>query len=293
MTAEFRGIAALIAACTVWGLSPIYYKALSHVPPLEVLTHRALWSLALFSAWLGFKGRLGEVRGLLAGPGRWLLALAAFMIGINWFGYISAIQAGRTVEASLGYYIFPLIAVLLGVMLFGEPFARAKGAAVALAAAAVILLTWGLGAAPWIALFLGGTFAIYAAIKKRLGAGPVVSITVETLMLAPLALFWLWHVTWTQTGHFGDSAQTSVMLVFSGVITAVPLMLFSYASRQVSMAAFGLTQYLNPTLQFLCATVVFQEPFTGWHLAAFALIWTAVAIFSLSGLKWPGRAGMT
>lgn len=293
MTAEFRGIAALLAACIVWGMSPVYYRALSHVPPLEVLTHRALWSLALFAVWLGLKGRLREVVQLLAGPGRWLLMLAAFTIAINWFGYISAIQAGRTVEASLGFYIFPLIVVLLGVVFFQERLEPAKIVSVALAAAAVVLLTWGLGTAPWIALFLGSTFAIYAAIKKRLGAGPVVSITVETLLLAPLALFWLWQTARTGTGHFGENFATSAMLAFSGVITAVPLMLFSYASRQVSMAAFGLTQYLNPTLQFLCATVIFREPFTGWHLGAFALIWTAVAVYSLSGLRWPGRAGMT
>lgn len=285
-----RGFAALVAACTIWGLAPIVYRALGHVPASEVLTHRTLWALVMFASWLGAQGRLGEVRQLLRGRDRLWVATAAALVGVNWFAFIWSIQNGRSVEASLGYYIFPLIVVGLGVVLFGEALTRAKVFALMLAGAAVGLLTWGLGAAPWMALFLAVTFAAYAAIKRRLNAGPVVSITAETLLLAVPAAIWLGRIIATGEGHFTQGPGTAALLVFTGAITAVPLMLFSFASRQVSMAAFGLTQYLNPTLQFLVAVLVFHDPVTRWHLWALAIIWIAVLVYGLAGLRPAGRA---
>src|SRR5690606_25812384 len=141
-------------ACTIWGFAPIVYRALPHVPPAEVLTHRTLWALVMFAAWLGAQHRLHEVRHLLSGPARFWTAAAALLIGANWFVFIWAVQTGRSVEASLAYYIFPLIVVGLGVVVFAEAMTRAKAGALVLAGAAVGLLTWGLGAVPWVALFL-------------------------------------------------------------------------------------------------------------------------------------------
>lgn len=278
------GVIALIIACMIWGLAPIYYKTLAHVPPLEVLTHRTLWSMLIFCGYLALQGRLAEVWRLIRSRDLPVVALGAVMISINWFVFIRSIQVGRTVEASLGYYIFPIVAVVLGTVFFGERLNRTQAAAVALAVLAVGVLTYGLGVAPWVALLLAVTFGIYAVIKKRFKAGPVVSVTAEVALMTPLALFWLWHLHGGGQGHFGHDWRTSLLLAFAGFVTAVPLMLFSYASRRVTMAAFGLTQYLNPTLQFLCATLIFGEAFTGWHLAAFALIWTAVAVFALQAV---------
>lgn len=291
MTQTTKGILAMAVACTVWGLSPLYYKALAHVPAPEVLAHRTLWSALFFALIVAGQGRLAELRAALAARTLARIALAAVMISANWFLFIFSIQHGHGVEASLGYYIFPLVAVLFGVLFFSESLTRMQIAAVALAAAAVGTLTLGLGAAPWIALALATTFGLYGAIKKGLEVRPAVSVLVEVLVLSPLAAIWLSgvHQGWIDQGRpgawFGHSGLTSAGLAFSGLLTGVPLMLFSYAARRVRMATVGLVQYLNPTLQFLCATLAFGEPFTRWHMIAFALIWTALAIYSAGALK--------
>ena len=294
MTDTAKGMLAIVAATVIWGLSPMYYKLLAHVPPLEVLSHRTLWSLMIFGAVMAVQGRLRELRHLLAARRRFfLVAFAALMISTNWFMFILSIQIGRAVEASLGYYIFPLVAVLFGVILFGERLGAAKALAVPLAIAAVVVLTLGLGAAPWISLALAVSFGLYGVVKKGLAAGPVASVTAEVLVLAPLAALWLWGVHtqgWTgfvgrNLGVFGSDWQTSLLLAFSGLITALPLILFSRAARLLPLGTVGVMQYINPTLQFLVATLVFAEPITRWHWVAFPLIWLAVALYSVETLR--------
>ncbi|MGB5557341.1 MAG: EamA family transporter RarD [Paracoccaceae bacterium] len=289
-----RGIGAMVAACTIWGLSPLYYKLIAHVPPLEVLSHRTLWSLVFFGAVLLIQKRLPEVWVLI---GNWralvLVAFAAIMISANWFLYILSIQVGRTVEASLGYYMFPLVAVILGLLAFSESLSPIKWLSVGLAVVAVLVLTIGLGATPGISMALATTFGLYGLAKKCTRAGPVASVTAEVLVLAPLAVIWLagvhqagWSgLTGRSGGVFGHDLGDSLILVLSGPLTAGPLILLSYASRRITMATLGLVQYLNPTLQFLCAVVVFQEPFTGWHGLAFGLIWLALALYSAEVLR--------
>lgn len=285
-----KGVLAMVGACTIWGLSGIYYKALAHVPPLEVLAHRTLWSAVFFGAVLALQGRAAEVA-RVAAAGRVLpvLAISALCISANWFGFIFAIQSDRALEASLGYYVFPLVAVALGVAVLGERLTRLQGLAIALAATAVATLTWGLGAAPWIALLLAGTFGGYGLVKKRLALGPVISVFFETALLTPLALLWLWGLG---AGHWSDiggrpgvpflaDPGTTALLMFSGPLTATPLVLFSYAARRVALATLGMVQYLNPTLQFAVAVAVFGEAFTRWHALAFPLIWAGLALYSI------------
>lgn len=280
-----RGIAALILACSIWGLAPLYYKAMRFVPPLEMLTHRTIWSMVVLGVYLAAQGRLGEIARLIRSRELPVVLLGALMISVNWYLFIRAIQNGYAVEASLGYYIFPIVAVVLGMLVFGERLNRPQVLAVALAALAVMVLTYGLGVAPWIALVLAVTFGIYGVVKKRLSASPVASVGAEVALMLPFALIWFVHVQSTGQGHFAAGWGISLSMAFSGLVTAVPLMLLSYGSRRVSMATYGLTQYLNPTLQFLCATLAFQEPFTRWHMVAFGLIWVAVGLFALSALK--------
>ena len=267
---------------------------LADVPPLEVLAHRTLWSLVFFGIVLALRGRLAEVARLLASPRNLaLVAFAAISISANWFMFIFSIQTGRAVEASLGYYIFPLVAVLMGMAVYGERLGRLKWIAVALATLAVAVLTWGLGVAPWISLGLAATFGAYGVVKKRLAAGPTVSVTAEVLVLAPLAATWLWgvHVQgWTGVtgaalGAFGRDWPTSLLLMFSGVLTATPLMLFTTASRALPLGLVGVMQYINPTLQFAVAALVFAEPVTRWHWIAFPLIWIAVALYSVETIR--------
>lgn len=286
MTDAARGVFALTAACVIWGLSPLYYKLLSHVPPPELLAHRTFWSFVTFAGVLIVQGKLRRLPVALSGwrnLGR--IAVAALMISTNWFLFIVSIQIDHATEASLGYYIFPLVAALLGVVFFGEPMGRGKATALSLATVAVLVLTLGLGVAPWISLVLATTFGLYGLIKKSMTVGPIISVTAEVLLLLPFAAGWLLWLEAGQGGAFGRDAFTTLMLACSGGVTALPLILFSYASQRCTLATVGLVQYLNPTLQFLCAVLVFGEPFGPYHAAAFGLIWTALAIYSADTLR--------
>lgn len=286
MSDPVKGVAAMVLACTVWGLSALYYKLLVHVPPLEVLAHRTIWSCLFFAVVLAVQGRLGALRGALGGGRNLaLLAFAALMISANWLCFISSVQVGRAMEASLGYYMFPLATVLFGAIFFRERLGHAQWVAVGLAALAVTALTLGLGAAPWIALVISVTFGLYGVVKKLLEVGPVVSVTAEVLCLAPAALAILAYVHGTGGGHFTDSAADALLLAGSGPLTAMPLILFSYATRRVRLGTVGLVQYLNPTLQFLVATFIFRELFSPWHAVALALIWTALALYTGAALR--------
>jgi chloramphenicol-sensitive protein RarD len=281
-----KGIIAMVATCTVWGLSGIYYKLLDHIPPIEILAHRTLWSCVFFAFVLLIQGRISVLGQALAGRKSILMiGFAALMISTNWFVFITSIQIGRAMEASLGYYIFPLVAVLLGAIAFRERLGKAQLFAVALALCAVVTLTWGLGVPPWIALILASSFGLYGLVKKGLSVGPVVSVTAEVLLLSPIALTVLWYFHSDGHGAFGVNWNDSLLLMFSGILTGTPLIMFSYATKRVTLATVGLVQYLNPTLQFLVATLIFQEAFSFWHAVAFAMIWTALAIYTTASLR--------
>uniref|UniRef100_UPI003B529659 EamA family transporter RarD n=1 Tax=Roseovarius indicus TaxID=540747 RepID=UPI003B529659 len=281
MTEGGKGIAAIVAACTIWGLSALFYKMLDHVPPLEVLAHRTIWSFVFFAGVLIVQRRLAVLRQVLS---NWkdvaIVAFAALMISCNWFVFISSIQTGHAIEASMGYYTFPLASVLMGAIFFRERLGPAQAAAVALAAIAVVVLAVGLGVAPWIPIIVAATFALYGVAKKWLTVGPVVSVTAEVMLLSPIAAVLLWQAHHAGTGHYGTDIPTSLLLMFSGLLTGTPLILFSYAARRLTMATVGLLQYINPSLQFLCATLIFREVFSIWHAIAFGLIWTALAIYT-------------
>ena len=276
----FRGIPALIAAGTIWGLSPLYYKLLEHVPPAEVLAHRTVWSFIFFALLLFFQGRLGQLVPLVRRQWRWI-ALASIMISVNWFLFIYAIQVDRVIEASLGYYIFPLVAVAMGRLVFKERLGALQWIAVALAVLAVSVLTVGLQVVPAISLVLATTFGLYGVIKKQLDAGPVLSVTAEVFLLLPLFILTFAYLAGTAQLQ-ATGARDIMILMCSGPLTAGPLILFTVGARRVRMATVGLVQYINPTLQFSCAVIVFGEPFTRWHAIAFSLIWVALALYSFS-----------
>lgn len=294
MSEARKGVLAMIAVTVIWGLSSIFYHALQAVPPLEILSHRTLWSVVFLGAVLALQHRLSEIRDLLTRPRLLvLLGISAVTIGANWLLFIDAVQTGRALAASLGYYIFPLVAVVLGYLFFGERFSRIQSVAIGLAAVAVLILTVGLGVAPWTALLIAGTFGIYGLVKKRIMVGPVASVLAETLILAPLALVWLWGMHfehWTDLGGrtgglFGHDWLTTAGLMLTGPLTGGPLILFSYAAKRIPFSTLGLVQYLNPTLQFLVAVLVFGEPFTHWHAIAFPLIWVGLALYSLEAWR--------
>ncbi len=294
-----KGVAAMVAAALVWGLSSLWYKALSHVPALEVLAHRTLWSALFLAIIVLVQGRVAEVRAALADRRvRRLLALAALFIATNWLVFISAVQSGHALEASLGYYIFPLVAVLLGFVFQGERLSRLQVAAVALAGVAVAVLAFGLGGVPRVALTLALSFGAYGLLKARQPLGPVISVLIETLLLAPLALLWIVGLQagvlaapgGASGGLFLADGLTTAMLIGSGPLTALPLILFSYAARRISYASVGLIQYLNPTIQFVVAVMIFGEVFTRWHAVAFPLIWIGLALYTAESWRRSRRA---
>lgn len=282
-----KGVWAVIAACSIWGVAPLYYKHLAYVPSGEILAHRTVWTLLMFGFVLVLQGRLADIGALLRGPERGRLAIATLFISVNWGMFIVGVQGGHGVEASLGYYIFPLMAVVLGVVLLGERLTPLQGVAVGLAAVAVAVLTYGLGVAPVLALALAATFAVYGLLKRGLTAGAVASVTAEVLLMAPLAVGWLIAVHGGFATEFGRAGgwfchglEATLMLPLSGLITGGPLILFSWGAQRVRLSTLGLSQYLNPSLQALCAVLVAGEPFTRWHAAAFGLIWAALALYS-------------
>lgn len=282
MRRETAGILMMVASCTIWGVSPLYYNLLTHLPPLDVLAHRVIWSLVFFAMVLAAQKRLGEVAALLGVRRVGWVVLAAVMISVNWFVFIWSIGQARVTEASLGYFIFPLVSVLFGAVLYGERLARLQWAAVALAGAAVLVLTLGLGVAPWISLALAVTFGLYGVLKKRIEAGPVVSVTGEIVVFLPVAL---WVLSDSPVGLGAPiPARDLFLLMLSGPLTAMPLVLFSAATKRVRLATIGLLQYINPTLQFLCAVVILGEPLGLWYGVSFPVIWLALALYSISAL---------
>ncbi|MEX0338270.1 MAG: EamA family transporter RarD, partial [Arenibacterium sp.] len=235
-----------------------------------MLAHRVIWSLVFFAVILKLQGRIKEVKSALNGPRRmWRTTIAAAMISVNWFLIIFATAIGRNTESSLGYYIYPLIAVGVGRLLFGEKLGVVQGVSVVLATGGVISLALGLGALPWIALAVAFSFAWYGVLKKTVEYDALVSVTAELLMFLPFVLVILIWVGTFQDLTFGTAMFETIYMIVSGPVTALPLILFSYAAVRVRMSTIGLMQYINPTLQFFTAVVLFAEPFTTWHAVAF------------------------
>ena len=285
MNRTAQGILAILAACVIWGLSPLYYNLLTMVPPLELLAQRTLWSFLFFALVLGLQGRFSALIHALGNRGHVItLFAAACAIAVNWNFFIYSVQINRVSEASLGYFIFPLVAVVFGLIVFKEKLSALQWVAVALAVFAVLILTYGLGVAPWLALVLSLSFGTYSVLKKRLDLSPVISVTLEVMLLLPLTVPYLLIQNWPIQDST-DSWQIWFLLMGSGPLTATPLILFSYATRRISMSTVGIMQYINPSIQFLVALLIFAEPMTDWHFGAFSIIWVAVVIYSWSGFS--------
>ena len=283
MNRTAQGILAILAACVIWGLSPLYYNLLTMVPPLELLAQRTLWSFLFFALVLGLQGRFSALIHALGNRGHVItLFAAACAIAVNWYFFIYSVQINRVSEASLGYFIFPLVSVVFGLIVFKEKLSALQWVAVALAVFAVLILTYGLGVAPWLALVLSLSFGTYSVLKKRLDLSPVISVTLEVMLLLPLTVPYLLIQNWPIQDST-DSWQIWFLLMGSGPLTATPLILFSYATRRISMSTVGIMQYINPSIQFLVALLIFAEPMTDWHFGAFSIIWVAVVIYSWSG----------
>jgi chloramphenicol-sensitive protein RarD len=287
-----RGVLYALGAYALWGVFPVYFKAVQGVPPTEVLAHRVLWSLAFVAALLLALRRWRWLPQLRDGRLLASFAVSALLVSTNWLIYIWSVQAGHVVDASLGYFINPLVNVLIGALFLHERLRRAQWAAVGLAALGVAWLTWQAGQPPWIALALALTFALYGLLRKTAPLGALEGLALETALLGPLALAWLLWLGAHGSSVFaaaaaGDDAVPGhlvALLMLSGPITAVPLLLFAAGARRIPFATLGLLQYVGPTLQLLLGVYVYDEPFDALKLAGYAAIWIALAVFSLDAL---------
>jgi chloramphenicol-sensitive protein RarD len=280
------GLGAAVAAFVIWGFLPLYLLPLSNIPATQILSHRVVWCCLLTCALLAVRGELHDVLDVLSNRASLLrLAGSAACISVNWLLYTWTVTHGHVVEASLGYFINPLLSVVLGVVVLGEQLNPVQKTAIGIATAGVGFLAVVAGRPPWIALTLAASFAIYGMIRKVVVVGSIVGLTTETLLLAPLAVAYLVTVEMQGTGALGhSSALVNVLLLASGLVTAVPLVLFAYGARRIPLSTVGLTQYIAPTLQFLTGILVFREPFTAARAAGFAIIWSAIALYAVDGL---------
>ncbi len=275
-----------LGAYLSWGVLPLYFKALAHVPPSEIVAHRIVWSLLFLAALITLGKRWAAFRRALSQPRLMLILCAtALLIAVNWLVFIWAIAAGHVLEASLGYYLNPLVNILLGTLLLKERLTRTQVAAVLLAGIGVGVLALGSGSGLWISLSLAASFALYGFLRKVAPVEALEGLAMETLLLTPFALAWLVWVEVTGSLTFGAEGVTDGLLMLAGAITAVPLLLFTGAARRLPYSTLGFLQYLAPSLQFLLAVAVFGEPFTQAHMICFGAIWTALAIFAGEGLR--------
>jgi chloramphenicol-sensitive protein RarD len=279
-----RGFVYALVAYGLWGLLPLFLKAVSHLPALEVVAHRILWSVPIAGAVLVATGRTGDLKAALRSPRTVALAsLTAGLITVNWGIYVWAIAVERTVETSLGYYINPLMSVVMGAVLLGERLSRAQVAALGLATCAVVLMTVEAGVLPWVSLVLAGSFAIYGFLRKTLPIGPSQGFFLEVLILSVPALAYAIWLQATGASHFVFSQPRDMLLLLAcGPATAVPLLFYGFGAKLLKLSTIGIMQYVAPTGIFLIAVFAFGEPFGIVRAAAFALIWVALAIYTWS-----------
>lgn len=285
------GIAYAALAYIAWGLFPLYFRQVAHVPALEVVAHRTVWSLAFVLVVLAVRRQWGWMRALWSQP-RVLGAFAAsaLLLSGNWLTYVWAVQNHHVVDASLGYFILPLVNVALGFVFLHERPRPGQWLAVALAAGGVLWLAVQAGSVPWIALVLALSFGFYGLMRKVATLGALEGLTLETMMLAPVALAALG--VWSAQGQGalvqGD-ASTVAWLLVAGPLTAVPLLLFAAGARRIPLATMGILQYISPSLQFALGIWLFHEPFQPARLLGFVLIWAALLVYSVEG--WRARQG--
>jgi len=282
--ASVRGTLAAFGAYGMWGLFPLYWKQLSSVEPLQILTHRIFWAAVFCLVILAAKGRFAEMKTLAKDRKRFALVLAtSAIVTVNWYIYIWAVNGGRVMQSALGYYINPLLSVLMGMLFFHEKADFWTRIAVLVAAAGIVGAAIAYGSVPWVSLALGLTFAAYGALKKRLGLDPLLGLTVETLVISPLAILFLLSRQVAGAGaYWNGGAAITILLTFAGIITAVPLFCFAIAANSISLQRMGFIQYVSPTFQLFLGLVVFGEKPSPALIVAFIGVILAVFIYILS-----------
>jgi chloramphenicol-sensitive protein RarD len=280
-----KGILSGIAAYTLWGFFPIYFRALESVSAFQVSAHRFVWSFLFLMVVVAVRGELRSLRSVITRRNLLVYLGAGALLGINWLTFVWGVQAGFVVEASLGYFINPLVSVVLGVVFLRERLRLAQWIPVALAAAGVVYLTISHGSLPWIALVLAFSFGLYGFMKKLAPLGSLQGLTLETGTMFVPALAFLAFEHASGNGAFGQVGfLPTLLLALLGVVTAIPLLLFANGAKNIPLSTLGLLQYISPTIQFLIGVLLYGEPFSPDQLIGFGMIWVALIIFSAENL---------
>lgn len=276
-----------LSAYLIWGLVPVYWPLLQPATPLEILSHRILWSLIFVAALIGLTGKLKATIKVFTTPRLLgLLSIAALLIAINWGVFIWASVSSHILDSSLGYFIGPLISVALGVVFLGERLRKLQWFALSVAAFAVGYLAFAHGSFPYVALILAGSFGLYGYVKKIANVDAIESLAIETLILVPVAMSYLvWLSLNGMNSFFSHGLPHSLWLASSGVVTAVPLLLFGAAAVRIPLTMLGVLQYLGPTMQFIVGIWYFHEPIPQTRLVGFVLTWVALAIFTTDSFR--------
>ena len=282
-----QGVFFALGAYMIWGLAPIYFKTLAHVPALEVLAHRIMWAFLFMLVLIVASGRMQQVVRAFDSPKLLLqLALAACLIGLNWFLFIWAVANDHILDASLGYYINPLLNVAIGMLFFGERLRRLQVMAVLLAVVGVAIQIITFGSVPWIALVLAGSFATYGAIRKKLPFDSLTGLWLEVILLLPFILIYFFVFANSSASNMLENTwQLNSLLVLAGVITTVPLLFFTGAAKRIRYSTLGLFQYIAPSMMFLLAVLLYNEPLSADKLITFIIIWSALAIYSFDAVR--------
>ncbi|HET7707311.1 MAG TPA: EamA family transporter RarD [Thermoanaerobaculia bacterium] len=276
------GLAFGVGAYVFWGVVAIYFRFVRSVAPLEILAHRIVWSVVVLVLIVAISRRWTLLQGAIRVPrSMGLLFISSVLIAVNWLVFIYAVTTDHLVDASLGYFLNPLVNVLLGFLVLHEKLRRIEWVSVAIAAVGVTWLIAGAGVFPWISLVLAVTFALYGLTRKVAGVTSIEALTIETAILLPIASAYLVYRAAQGTLAFAHhSTALDLLLIAAGPLTAIPLLLFASAVRRLRLATVGLLQYISPTIQFVLAVAIFHEPFGKERLIAFAIIWTAIAIYA-------------
>jgi chloramphenicol-sensitive protein RarD len=280
MTERRVGLLQGVAAYSLWGVFAVYWKQLGHFDPVELVAHRAVWTMVTLVAFVAAIGEWASLRAALRDRRTVAtMALSGALLAVNWVVFVAATLHGYLLEASLGYFINPLVSVALGTVVLRERMRRLQWFAIVLASIGVVLLTWRAGRVPWVSLLLAGTFALYGFVRKTARVNAVVGSAIETFAMAPVAIVYLVAIGGGAAVH--ADAPTLALISASGVITAIPLVLFTSAARRLPLSTVGFLQYLAPTGQFLLAVVAYGEPLAHDRLLAFGWIWAGLIVFSV------------
>ena len=280
-----KGIAYALGAYIFWGLHPIYWKLLKHVPSIEIVSHRVLWSFVFFAVIISYRNNWKTLFVKIKESNvKWILFIPALLIGSNWAMYIWAVNAEYIIETSLGYFISPLISVFLGVIFLKESLRKVQWLAVSIAGGGVIVMTLIYGVFPWISLYLAGTWGTYGLLRKKSPLNSVEGLTLETACLSIPVLVYLSYLTMQGDSSFLSDVPTTSLLIGAGITSGLPLLTFIVGARLIDLSLVGILQYIYPTMIFLIGAFVYGEQLNEAKIIGFILIWIALILYSVEGI---------